>query len=130
MKAVYSNSISFGIPQGSILGPLLFLIYINDFPENLKTCKSILFADDTTLLFNDSNPKNLLRTINSELEIATKWFSANKLSLNVTKTNYVIFHNPNKKLPSYLSNIKLGGISIKKTDSAKFLSVWVGQNLN
>ena len=124
------NSISFGIPQGSILGPLLFLIYINDFPENLKTCNSILFADDTTLLFHDSDPKNLLSTINSELEIATKWFSANKLSLNVTKTNYIIFHNPQKKLPSYLSNIKLGGVPIEKTDSAKFLGVWVDQNLN
>ena len=126
----HPNLISYGIPQGSILGPLLFLIYINDFPNNLKISKSILFADDTTLLFHDSDSQNLLQTINSELDVACKWFSANKLSLNVAKTKYVIFHSPQKKLPTHLSNIKIGNFSIERADSVKFLGIWVDQNMN
>lgn len=87
------NNISCGVPQGSILGPLLFLLYINDLPLCSKIAKFILFADDTNILFSHHDPKELELIINSELKYISNWFKENKLSLNVKKTNYMIFKN-------------------------------------
>ena len=79
-----------GVLQGSLLGSLLFLIYVNDFHSS-NTLFKVIFADDTTLLKADSNPKVLLRELNFELENVVKWYRANKLVLNVKKSNYMVF---------------------------------------
>ena len=84
-----SERIECGVPQGSVLGPLLFIIYTNDLPDSLNGAKSILFADDTTIYISFNNISNLYRDMNIELDNITDWFRANKLSLNVTKTNYM-----------------------------------------
>ena len=88
--------ITCGVPQGSVLGPLLFLIYINDIPNCLKHSKSIVFADDTTIFASCNNMNTLYNNMNDDLANLINWFKANMLSLNIAKTNYLLF--PSSKL--------------------------------
>ena len=82
------ENITYGVPQGSILGPLLFLIYINDIYKSSDILNFILFADDTNLFFSHKDIKHLFNTVNIELAKIQEWFKANKLSLNTGKTKY------------------------------------------
>ena len=79
------RDVTCGVPQGSLLGPLLFIVYINDFQLSAKKLSFILFADDSSVFFSHRNPQTLLQTVNSELTNATLWIQANKLSLNLKK---------------------------------------------
>ena len=118
-----------GIPQGSILGPLLFLIYVNDLPDSLTSSKGILFADDTTLCQSSKNIEELYTSMNSELKILTDWFRANKLSLNIKKTHYMLFTNVNKRLSSEYS-LKIGDAIIERKQCIKFLGMTLDKNLS
>ena len=82
------KDIKCGVPQGSILGPLLFLLYVNDLPNSSNVLVPIMFSDDTKFFFEHSNINRLFKTVNDELIKITEWFSANKLSLNVGKTKF------------------------------------------
>lgn len=102
---VYVNNLSSsrgkllcGIPQGSILGPLLFLIYINDLRVVCKNVMPLMFADDTCLLLSHSNIDTLIREANEELQNISKWFKVNQLSLNIQKTNFMIFSTKTKEI--------------------------------
>ena len=98
-----TKSISIGVPQGSILGSLPFLIYINDLPRVSRVFSMLMYADDTTLYCNINNANSDI-ILNNELCKISDWLSSNKLSLNVKKTKYMVFHTPQKK--GNLSNSK------------------------
>ena len=87
-----------GVPQGSVLGPLLFLIYINDLPNFSDVLKSFLFADDSNIYYEADNLHDLEFIVNKELKGLHQWLSVNRLVLNISKTNFVIFHPYNRPL--------------------------------
>ena len=93
-------------PKGSVLGPLLLLLYINDFPNCAKALDTHLFTDDSNLFYADKSLLNIEQVINQELIKVNNWLTVNKLSLNIEKFNYVIFH-PHKKIDNY-SGRRLG----------------------
>ena len=115
-----------GVPQGSVLGPLLFILYINDITRVSNILKLILFADDTNLFRSGSDLSVVCREISDELNKLYTWFNVNKLSLNVTKTNYMIFSNKNVATDS---NILINGADIERVGCTKFLGVLIDSKL-
>ena len=101
------KSINNGVPLGSILGPMLFLNYINDFPNASKLFNFIMYADDTSLFccLEDIQSPQKKYTLNRELQKIYKWLLANKLKLNVAKTKDMIFNKRNKNINTIYLNI-------------------------
>ena len=120
------QTIKCGVPQGSVLGPLLFIIYTNDLPGCLNLTKSILFADDTTIYLSSNNISYLYTTMNGELIKPTDWFRANKLSLNISKTNYILFTYQNRQVVTNI-DLQLSDISIERTKYTKFLGIYIDE---
>lgn len=118
-----------GVPQGSILGPLLFIIYVNDMCESSKLLKFILFADDTNIFYSNNNSDDLETVVNNELFKLTIWFKANKLSLNISKTNYMLFRSNRRNCIDNF-NIFLDNVNIEKVCSSKFLGVVIDDCLS
>ena len=133
-KSSSLQKISTGVPQGSILGPLLFLIYVNDLVK-ATDLNVIQYADDTciTIPFKYTSNQNGLElsstVINDKLNIIYSWLAANKLSLNLSKTKYTLFHFQQKKI-DILPNIQIDKTKISNVRSYKFLGIVIDENLN
>ena len=97
------KQISCGVPKGSVLGPLLFLIYINNSPNISNELDLYLFADDTNIYYEDESLRNLEKKVNKELKNLYLWLSVNRLALDIEKTNFVIFHPFNKPLKYHVA---------------------------
>ena len=132
--AKYNNTpsdmkkITCGVPQGSILDPLLFLLYTNDIASVSNILSSILFADDTTLFCSSKNLQELTAIVNNELGNIMQWLNANRLSLNIDKTNFMLFRTQGKN--EICPNIHICGANIIEVDSAKFLEIVIDNRLN
>ena len=125
----FSRDILCGVPQGSILGPLLFIIYINDLLKASSLVEFLLFADDTSIFASGNCLSDLISIMNNELVSIDEWFRTNKLSLNMDKTNYILFRTRHKA--SYCDNIlNINGYPIRCVSSIKFLGVIIDEHLD
>ena len=120
------------VPQGSILGPLLFILYVNDITNTSDVLDFILFADDTTILYSHSNIENQINLINEELNEASNWSKANKLSVNASKTNYMILGTPHmvSRLDELGTNVILDDTNLERVKHAKFLGMLIDDCLS
>jgi hypothetical protein len=117
-----------GVPQGSILGPLLFLIYLNDLPQVCSRLSSVMFADDTTFFYQHSDLDTAVNVVNEDLCVFAEWLRVNKLSLNVQKTKCMYFTiNPRARERELPVNIE--GAPVATVKETKFLGVIVQNNL-
>ena len=123
------NNISCGVPQGSILGPLFFLLYINDINNASKLLQLILFADDTNVFLSHKDADCLANILNIELNKLSIWFRANKLSLNLKKTKFMVF-KPSQKRKSHDIQLLINDYKLDQVKETIFLGVILDENLN
>ena len=128
-SSVKSNvaTMNIGVPQGSVLGPILFLLYINDLPNVSQMFSSTLYADDTTLFASNHDYDMLVNDVSSELEKFSVWCASNRLSLNIGKTHPMLLSN-RKSLNSEFSDIMFNGSLLKYEKSVKFLGMYLDDN--
>ena len=122
--------IEFGVPQGSVLGPLLFLIYINDLNQAIKFSKVHHFADDTNLLLVDNSLKKINKHINHNLKLLTTWLRANRISLNTGKTKILLLRPKSKRNTTKHLNFRISGQYIPQTTQVKYLCLTMDEHLN
>ena len=132
VKNIESDSylMTYGTPQGSVLGPLMYLILANDLVKSLKFCNCVTFADDTTVFASGNNLKFLFRKVNEDLKLLSDWFDSNSLTLNVEKSKYIIFRSKRKHMDQNdIKKIRLGDREVMRVSDIKFLGVTIDEFL-
>ena len=126
MKGILSDSltVSYGVPQGSILGPLLFLIYINDLNNAILHSTVLHFADDTNITYSHKSLKKVNKFISHDLSLLVQWLRANRISLNTSKTEIILFQTKNKKITKNL-NFRISGQKIDTIKQTKYLGEYL-----
>ena len=119
--------INVGVPQGSVLGPILYLIYVNDLPNISDQFSTCLFADDTTLIFEDSNKYDLFNKCDFGVNLFFSWCCSNRLSINISKTNCMLFSNILKPLD--IADVFMNNIKIEYVSSTRFLGLTIDDKL-
>ena len=120
--------ITSGVPQGSTLGPLLFLLYINDIQNCSNIISVILFADDTSIFYSHNCLKTLNKIIQQELDRVSIWLNVNKLSINTTKTKFISFQTK-KKRHNHRIGISINDQNIEQVNQTTFLGVITDENV-
>ena len=113
------------VPQGSVLGPLLFLIYINDLNQAMKFSRVHHFADDTNLLLVDNSLKKIKKNINHDLKLLTAWLRANRISLNTSKTEIFLFRPKSKRNITKHLNFRISGKYISRKTQVKYVGLTI-----
>lgn len=126
--------IEYGVPQGSVLGPLLFILYINDLQFQCKKCRVVLYADDTAIFFASKSIQDIQIALNDDISLAYKWLTQNKLTLNVKKTKSMLF-GTNKSLANAVKtdaklSIAINGEEVEEVNLFKYLGLWFDPLLN
>lgn len=122
----------YGVPQGSVLGPLLFALYINDISSSLVLCQIHQFADDTVIFFSSESHETLCSTLNKELKLIYFWLCTNKLKLNLTKSKCMIIGKTKSDKQNFISkfNIEMSNEKIEFVDKIKYLGFMLNSQLN
>lgn len=125
-----AQQLSCGVPQGTILGPLLFLIYINDLPNCVMHSSTRMYADDTNLTVSGSNIPEIKLMLEKDIQCVVEWLCANKLTLNVIKTEFMLIGS-RQRIATLTDNLDLSvnGITLKQTDEIKCLGIKIDENL-
>ena len=122
-----------GVSQGSVLGPLLFIIFINDLHKSVKHSQIQHFADDTNLLYSSKSIKKINKHINHDLSLSlslvVQWLRSNKISLNADKTEIIIFRSKRKQITKYL-NFQISAEKINVCNKVKYLGIQMEQHLD
>ena len=122
-----TKSIEYGVPQGSILGPLFFILFMNHFPRTSQLLFSILFADDTSVFLIGKEYTHLIVSLNKELKKVSHWLNANGLTINVKKTHFMVFHRARIKAKDL--NVEMQGNIIGCVTATKYLGVIIDNKL-
>ena len=125
-----SMDLNFGVPQGSVLGPLLFLIFINDLPNCVKQSKVVLYADDTALFFANKDVMTIERVLQEELNSLNNWFHENGLIVNCSKTKVMVFGTSQRLVKTSRPVLKLSDSFLPVKEFCKYLGVIFDSNLN
>ena len=121
-----TSKVNIGVPQGSILGPLLFVLYVNDFPEICANSTCLLYADDTAIFFEAQSQSELQKQIDNDLPKIVNWFNSNKLSINASKTYCQLYNNTTAVVDV---NVSISNERIKFTDQIKYLGMYIDSDM-
>ena len=125
-----ARPITSGVPQGSILGPLLFVMLINDLPSRLNTCSTLMYADDTVLFYSSKDVNEIERALCRDLQLLESWLRDNSLFLNKSKTECVLFGTASRLSTVTKFSIYVSGSLIERVSEFKYLGVVLDESLS